>query len=130
SCNFIAAQDPAVCMSPFPDNYYTLAGDTETGRRINFTEAAMPKNNQGSPIDPAPYRDSDGFSQGQTISVKVPGLDNAAALAQTNPVGLADPSRYLAPNAPVIVLDARTRERHPVWVEIDSNATTANATNL
>ena len=131
SCNFIAAFDPAICMSPFPDNYYTLADpDTETGRRINFTAEAMPRNAEGIPIDPAPYRVSDGFSQGQTISVRVPGLDNPAALARTNPVGLADPSRYLTPSAPVIVLDARTRERHPVWVEIDSNASTPNATSL
>ncbi len=130
-CNFIAAPDPAICMSPFPDNYYTLAdATTASGRRINFTAAAMPANASGQRIDPAPYRASDGFSQGQTISVRVPGLDNAAALAMTNPVGLADPSRYLAPNAPVIVLDAKTRERQPIWVEIDSNATSANATNL
>ncbi len=131
SCNFIAAQDPAICMSPFPDNYYTLAdANTETGRRINFTAEAMPKNNEGIKIDPEPYRQSDGFSQGQTISVRVPGLDNPEALAQTNPVGLADPAQYLSGAAPVVVLNARTRERHPIWVELDSNATTTNATNL
>ena len=118
-------------MSPFPDNYYTLADPrTETRRRVNFTAGAMPKNRDGVPIDPAPYRDSDGFSQGQTISLRVPGLDNPDALARTNPVGLARPSRYLAPNAPVIVLNARTRERHPVWVELDSQATSPAATNL
>ncbi|MCB0869702.1 MAG: hypothetical protein KDB52_02615 [Solirubrobacterales bacterium] len=131
NCNFIAAPDPAICMSPFPDNYYTLAdATTATGRRINFTGEAMPENSGGVAIDPEPYRQSDGFSQGQTISVRVPGLDNPAALAQTNPVGLADPAQYLSATAPVIVLDARTRERQPIWVEIDSNATTSNATSL
>lgn len=130
-CNFIAAQSPAICMSPFPDNYYTLAdARTESGRRINFTQQAMPRNVGGTPIDPGPYRASDGFSQGQTISVRVPGLDNPAALQRTNPVGLADPSRYLLPNAPVVVINALTRERHPVWVEIDSNASTSEATQL
>jgi len=131
TCDFIAAQDPAICMSPFPDDFYTLADTrTETGRRINFKAEAMPKNQSGTPIDPANYEGVDGFSPGQTISVRVPGLDNPAALAQTNPVGLADPSRYAAPNAPVIVINARTRERHPIWVEIDSNAATPSATNL
>lgn len=130
-CNFIAANDPSICMSPFPDNYYTLAdSDTETGRRINFTPGAMPANQDGVRIDPGPYSDSDGFSHGQAITVRVPGLDNPTALARTNPVGLADPSRYLLPNAPVIVLNAETRERHPIWVEIDSNASTASAINL
>jgi hypothetical protein len=130
-CDFIAAQDPKICMSPFPDNYYTLADSTTvSGRRINFTAGAMPANSDGKKVDPAPYSASDGFSQGSVISVRVPGLDNLTALAQTNPVGLADPSRYLAPNAPVMVLDARTRERMPIWVEIDSQASTAEATNL
>ncbi len=130
-CNFVAAPDPAICMSPFPDNYYTLADSTTgTGRRINFTPEAMPGNSSGSVIDPAPYRASDGFSQGQTISVRVPGLDNPDALARTNPVGLPDPSRYMDPAAPVIVLNARTRERHPIWVEIDSTASSPAQTNL
>ena len=130
-CNFIAARVPDICMSPFPDNYYTLAdGATATGRRINFTPAAMPVNSGGEEIDPAPYLASDGFSQGQTISVRVPGLDNPAALAMTNPVGLADPAQYLSQSAPVIVLNARTRERQPIWVEIDSQAGTPQATNL
>lgn len=130
-CNFIAAQDPSVCMSPFPDNYYTRADpDSETGRRIHFTEQAMPANNSGDHIDPTPYLASDGFSQGQTISVRVPGLDNETALALTNPPGLKDPSRYLAPGSPVIVLNARTRQRQPIWVEIDSNASSPGSTNL
>ena len=130
-CNFVVAPDPDICMSPFPDNYYTLADSaTETGRRINFTEDAMPANSGGVRIDPAPYSSSDGFSHGQAITVRVPGLDNPAALLQTNPVGLADPSQYLSGSAPVIVLDARTRERHPIWVEIDSNASSPGATNL
>ena len=130
-CDFIAAQDPDICMSPFPDNYYTLAdATTATGRRINFTAAAMPANAGGEKVDPAPYMESDGFSQGQTISVRVPGLDNPAALEMTDPVGLADPAQYLAENAPVIVLNARTRERQPIWVEIDSQAGTPGTTNL
>ncbi|OJU95314.1 MAG: hypothetical protein BGO23_05495 [Solirubrobacterales bacterium 67-14] len=130
-CDFIAAQDPAICMSPFPDNYYTVADETTvSGRRINFTAAAMPANKNGERVDPAPYRASDGFSQGQVISVRVPGLDNPTALAQTNPVGLADPSRYALPNTPVIVINALTRERIPIWVEIDSQASSPNTTNL
>jgi len=130
-CDFIAAQEPTTCMSPFPDDFYTLADSTTaTGRRINFTSDAMPANDDGIHIDPAAFNASDGFSQGSVITVRVPGLDNPMALAKTNPVGLADPSRYLDANAPVVVLDARTRERMPIWVEIDSNASTAAATNL
>lgn len=130
-CDFIVDQQAPLCMVPFPNNFYSRADSTtESGRRIHFRTDAMPKNEAGIPINAAPYNQSDGFSQGQGIILRVPGLDNVAALAQTNPVGLADPSRYLDANAPVIVLNSETGERHPIWVEIDSKATSAQTTTL
>lgn len=123
-CDYIAEPVPSLCMTPFPNNYYTRADiNTETGRRINFRSDAMPVNKDGKPIDAAPYNQSDGFSQGQTISVRVPGLDNAFALAQTGPAGLAAPERYAERDAPVVVINTETGERHPIWVELDSSAT-------
>lgn len=130
-CDFIVDQQAPLCMVPFPNNFYTRAdATTESGRRIHFRTDAMPVNADGKPIDATPYNQSDGFSQGQGIVLRVPGLDNAAALQQTNPVGLADPSRYLDANAPVIVLNTTTGERHPIWVEIDSNASSPATTDL
>ncbi|MDQ2700772.1 MAG: hypothetical protein M3Y23_05525, partial [Actinomycetota bacterium] len=130
-CDFIVDPTPGLCMVPFPNNFYTRGdGSTETGRRIDFHADAMPQNADGKPINPAAWNQSDGFSQGQGIVLRVPGLDNAAALAQTNPPTLADPGRYAAGNSPVIVLNAATGERHPVWVEIDSNATSPSTTTL
>ncbi|MDQ2623488.1 MAG: hypothetical protein M3Y45_10680, partial [Actinomycetota bacterium] len=120
-CEFIAAPSPSVCMNPFPSNRYTKADpSTETGRRINFRADAMPVNDDGIPIDPAPYAESDGFSQGQTLLVRVPGLDNPEALARTNPPNLTNPDRYSAPNTPIVVINTSTGQRHPIWVEIDS----------
>ena len=131
ACNFIAAPGSGNCMNPFPDNYYTLGDETTaTGRRINFSREGMPENGNGVPIGPAPYNDGDGFSPGQTLVVRVPGLDNPAAMANTAPAGLADPGRYLDPQAPVLVLSARTGERHPVWAELDSRADAPVDTNL
>jgi hypothetical protein len=49
----------------------------------------------------------------------VPGLDTPSALAATNPVSLLDLGRYADANAPVVVIDAASHARHPVWVEID-----------
>ncbi|HTU13820.1 MAG TPA: hypothetical protein VMF31_01360 [Solirubrobacterales bacterium] len=130
-CDFIVDQQEPLCMVPFPNNFYSRADTTtETGRRIHFRTDAMPKNQAGIPIDATPYNQSDGFSQGQGIILRVPGLDNPEALAQTNPAGLADPSRYLDANAPVIVLNTKTGQRHPIWVEIDSNATSSQTTTL
>lgn len=130
-CDFIAAPSPSVCMTPFPSDRYTRADpSSRTGRRIDFKKEAMPVNKDGKPIDPAPYAASDGFSQGQTLLVRIPGLDNPAALAATNPVGLDAPGRYTLANSPVVVINAQTRERHPIWVELDSTATAADRTQL
>lgn len=130
-CNFIAVPDPVNCMNPFPDNYYTTGDETTgTGRRIDFSPEAMPGNGSGVRIKTTPYNRSDGFSPGQTVVVRIPRLDNAAALLQTDPVGLADPGEYLKPDAPVLVQNAKTGERHPVWAELDSRANGPDQTNL
>lgn len=131
SCNFIAAPDGTNCLNPFPDNYYTVGDEsTGTGRRVDFSREAMPVNRDGVPIDPAPYSQSDGFSPGQTVVVRTPGLDSAAALRETDPVGLTDPGAYLDRDAPVLVQNSRTGERHPVWVELDSVAGAPGQSNL
>lgn len=130
-CDFIAAPNGAVCMTPFPSDRYTRNDPSSpTGRRIDFKSQAMPVNESGDPVDPAPYQASDGFSQGQTLLVRVPGLDNPAALAATRPAGLADPGRYALPNSPIVVINAKTGRRHPIWVELDSNASSPANTQL
>src|SRR3954468_12132244 len=118
--------DKAACLLPFPNDAFTRADkSTGTGRRVRLPAALMPRNNKKKPIDPAPYNAFDGFSPGSVILTKVPGLDTPKALKRTNAVGLADISRYTAKNAPVIVIDEKTGKRSPIWVELDSNATSA-----
>ena len=87
----------------------------------------MPQNEDGKPIAAAPYNLNDGFSPGQVITLKVPGLDNPEALTKTNPIPLADLSRNESQDSkePIVVIDAETGKRTPIWVEIDSNASTA-----
>jgi len=130
-CDFIGQQQGSLCLLPFPDDYYTVSDPaTATGRRIDFHGAAMPKNAGGTPIDPNAYLGNDGFSPGQGIVLKVPGLDNAAALQQTGASPLNHIGRYADPDAPVVVIDATTGQRQPIWVEIDSNASSAAETAL
>src|SRR3712207_9593225 len=72
--------DPAVCLQPFPNDFFTEADPTtETGRRIAFSDQLMPKNRLGKPISAAAYNYSDGFSPGQAIFTRIPGLDTLAA---------------------------------------------------
>ncbi len=83
-CDFIGQEDGSLCLLPFPDDYYTVADpSTRTGRRIDLKTAAMPRNVAGKPIDASPYNQNDGFSPGQAIVLRVPGLDNPEALAHT-----------------------------------------------
>ncbi len=80
-CDFIAQPKEGMCMMPFPNDYYTRSETKDpsrgqsTGRRIHFTTGGMPQNSSRVPISPDLYNDSDGFSQGQGIMLKVPGLD-------------------------------------------------------
>lgn len=138
-CDFLA---PAHCLMPFPNDHFTVADPaTDTGRRLHLATASMPvagpvkyhpqlPATTGGPFDPTDINRGDGFSPGSQIVVKVPGLDNAQALAKTDAVPLTDLGRYTDADAPVVVLNARTGERHPIWVELDANATSDAERNL
>lgn len=122
-CDFIAQPKDGMCMLPFPNDYYTRADSSSpTGKRINFTSAAMPENASGTPISPAAFQASDGFSQGQGILLKVPGINTAAAVAKNDMVPLDHLGRYSEADQKVVVIDTDTGKRWPVWAQIDSNA--------
>ena len=123
-CDFIAKPNNGLCLLPFPDDYYTVSDpDTLTGRRINLKTAAMPANVDGKHIDARPYNLNDGFSPGQPIVLKVPGLNSVAAMNRTGAVPINHIGRYRDPGQPIVLLDADTGKRVPIWSEIDSNAT-------
>jgi hypothetical protein len=122
-CDFIGQQKGSLCLLPFPDDYYTVRDrSTATGRRLNLATAAMPANAAGQHIDAPPYNRNDGFSPGQTIVLKVPGLNTEAAPKRTGAVPINHLGRYRKANAPVVVIDAKTGKRWPIWVEVDSAA--------
>ena len=119
------------CLLPFPNNLYTVKDPSSaTGRRVHLPREAMPTNTEGSQIKVKEYNRNDGFSPGSDIVVRVPGLDNPTALAQTNPVPLTNMARSFTNSAPIVVIDAQTHERRLIWVELDSNAPNAANTTL
>ncbi len=123
-CDFIGQQQGSLCLLPFPDNYYTVPDrHSATGLRINLKTEATQPNVAGQRVDTAPYNLNDGFSPGQTIVVKVPGLDSIAAMQRTGAVPINHIGRYADRNQPIVVIDATTGRRWPIWSEIDSNAT-------
>ena len=135
TCDFITVDDgsapESLCMLPFPDDFHTVKDEgSATGRRVAFEDAAMPQNSSGQTIAAADYNRNDGFSPGQTIAVKVPGLDTPEALAATGAVPLNRLDRFEQGGAPVVAIDTQTGDRWPIWVEIDSNASTPDRTAL
>jgi hypothetical protein len=114
--------DPSLCMLPWPDNFYTRRDPSvPTGLRLNISPAATPRNVAGVPIDPADWNRLDGFSPGSPIVTHVPGMDNPQAFASTRAPTNTDIQRSLERGSPVVVIDATTGQRWPVWAELDQS---------
>src|SRR4051794_34071846 len=119
--------DPAVCLQPFPNNYFTKADPgTDTGLRLHFGLTDMPRNVAGRPIQPRQWNRNDGFSPGSLITTYVPGLD----LAKTHGVPINDLARTYDKDAAIVVIDAKTLQRNLVWSEMDALASSDSARNL
>jgi hypothetical protein len=114
------------CLLPFPnDNFTKRDARTPTGRRLALPRAAMPANKDGVRIDPREWNRADGFSPGQQITVRIPGLDDARALRRSGIAPVTDIERSLARRQPVVLIDARSGRRVPFWAELDSSAPSA-----
>jgi hypothetical protein len=118
------AQAKGGSLLPWPNDAHTKRDKTtDTGRRLDLPRSLMPRNKDGVRIDPTDMNRADGFSPGSMIIVRIPGLDNEQALRRSRLPGLSDLSASLRKRSPVVVFNARTGKRHPVWAELDSNAT-------
>jgi hypothetical protein len=111
------------CLLPFPNDYFTKQDSrTPTGRRLALPRAAMPANKDGVRIDPRDWDRADGFSPGQQITVRIPGLDNRRAFERSGIVPITDIRQSLAKRQPVVLIDARTGKRQLIWAELDASA--------
>jgi hypothetical protein len=127
-CDFL---DTSVCLHPFPNDFFTRNDeDTATGLRIDLDSASMPRNVAGDPIDPTEYNRNDGFSPGQSIVLHVDGLESQRAFRRSGIVGVDDTRDYHRRGQPVVVINAETGERHPIFAELDANAERDRDRNL
>ena len=133
------------------DHFTAADPTSDTGRRINFNVLSMPRNGAdqpqpdtneptngaGKPIEPTEWNRNDGYSPGNHVMTNVPGLDLHQTWGTTDEAHEGDPNesetyfdyrdhiaapeRYLLRDAPIVILDATTGERHPFWSELDQN---------
>ncbi|HET6911220.1 MAG TPA: hypothetical protein VFH54_17970 [Mycobacteriales bacterium] len=112
--------DPAQCMLPYPNDWFTKPDTTSaTGRRLDLNVLAMPRNVAGKPIEPQEWNRSDGFSAGAQILTVVPGMTKNSDLAPSGLPPVTDLGMNGGKNLGVVLLDEETGEQWPVWVEID-----------
>ena len=90
----------------------------------------MPRNVAGNPIRPDEWNRNDGFSPGQKITTKVPGLDTPPAFQNTGAVPITDIERTYDRDQPIVVINADTRQRHLIWSELDANPADPADVNL
>ena len=86
-------------------------------------ENSHPTNPNFQPVHIAPtdYNRADGFSPGSPISVKIPGLENQAAFDENDLVPITDMHAYADADQRVVVINADTGDRQPIWAEMDAN---------
>ncbi|WP_052665654.1 hypothetical protein [Nitriliruptor alkaliphilus] len=121
--------DPLRCLLPFPNDRFTTAdATTPTGLRVDLHLATMPRNVVGKPIDPTEWNRNDGFSPGSIALTYVAGLDlpTTFGLSDELEAQIQLPSSSIAPDAPIVLLDADTGLRHPYWAELDTHPDTTD----
>jgi hypothetical protein len=117
-CDFL---DTSTCLYPFPSDYLTVEDpSSNTGRRVHFAQAGMPRNNNNIPMNAVDYNSNDGFSPGASMLLHVPNVD----LTMTGAVPITDIARSLDAGAPIVLVNAGTLAHHPFWAELDANAPT------
>jgi hypothetical protein len=130
--------DDKRCLLPFPNDRFTTPDEsTPTGLRVDFDVAAMPRNIAGLPIRPDEWNRNDGFSPGAMALTYVADLDLEASFGldpedfdDTGVAQIRVPELSLAADAPIVLLNADTGERHPYFAELDTHPDTPDDQRL
>jgi hypothetical protein len=117
ACNPLGFE--AHCAAPWPSAAFEIADPaTPTGRHLAIGDQTLPKNSQGTFIDPTLWNLADGFSPSAPMLVAFPGGVSPTGLAAVDNL---DPS--LAADSATVLLDMTTGQRVAHAAELDANAT-------
>jgi len=122
--------DPAQCMLPYPNDWFTKPDPTSaTGRRLDLNQLAMPHNAEGKPIEVQEWNRSDGFSAGAQVLTVVPGMTSNADLVSSGLPPVTNLASNTTRDPGVILLDTQSGRRVPVWVEVDQYTSESGLTS-
>jgi len=107
------------CLLPWPNDAFTVAATTPTGRRLHISSKVDPANVDGVHVDTTAENRADGFSPGSVIMTYVSELSIAKSKIATS----TDIGSSLAPDAPIVILDTATDVRVPYFAELDAQTT-------
>ena len=123
-CDFIGQQAGSACLLPFPDDYYTVADPrTPTGRRVALKTAAMPANVERRPRRRRAVQRQRRVQPGRGDRRQGPRPRHEGGARRTGAAPINHIGRYREAKQPIVVIDAETGKRWPIWSEVDSNAT-------
>jgi len=112
------------CLLPWPNNAFTKAATTPTGRLVNISPTATPMNVHGVHINPKYQNLNDGFSPGSVVMIHVPNLSlTNSGIAPSTDIGASGCSIsgvLTNPNAPVVLWDTNTKTCVPYFAELDA----------
>ena len=112
---------PLHCMLPWPsDRWLVDDASTDTGKRLNLSSEAIPRNTDEADFDVSAYNIYDGFSPATAILTAFPtdvDLTNTPDLAVEGSYDLS-----LAEQSPTVLIDLDSGERIAHMVEIDLRA--------
>jgi hypothetical protein len=111
-------------LLPFPNDAFTVRDRrSDTGRRVRIARRCTPRNKSGVRVSTTDQNRLDGFSPGSQLVLQVPGLHTQRAFRRSRIAPITDIRASMRRNAPIVLLDARTRKRQAYWAEMDANAT-------
>jgi len=111
--------DTRSCLLPFPSNYYTQQDPSaDTGHRVSLPVGSLPANATGTPLNLFEWNRNDGFSPNTPLLAHLPGLDPEASKLPT----WTNIGESITGTSPVVLLDADSGQRVPLWAELDAHA--------
>ena len=124
--------DPAVCLQPWPNDYFTVADPTtDTGRRLDLDLARRCRaTSPATRSAPTSGTATTASAPARRSSPRCPGSTRRTPSRRPAPCRSPTSSAPTTRDQPIVVINADTRQRHLIWSELDANPTDPANVNL